>query len=992
MIRLFFHLSLALIAGLSLASCSQDTKEGKASRYAYETVDGDPLEAKLYTLDNGLKLYISVNPEEPRVSTQIAVRTGSKQDPSDATGLAHYLEHMLFKGTSLIGTKDWEEESRLLKEISDQYELHRSATDPEERKAIYSVIDSLSSLAASFAISNEYDKMISSLGARGTNAYTSVEQTVYINDIPANELEKWAAVEAERFRELVLRLFHTELEVVYEEFNRGQDSDFRRAYYAMMEEIFPSHPYGTQTTIGTSEHLKTPSMEKIHEYFLKHYVPGNMAIVIAGDVKPDEVVEIIERHFGEWEARKVPSFDAPEEAPMESPVVREVQGVDAEFVMMGYRLPGAGTREAVMLGVMDGILSNGKAGLIDLNLEQKQKVLSAFSSPIVMNDYSILRLQGNPRRGQSLDEVAALLREQIEIIKAGDFPDWMLEAVINNMKLRQLRQLESNWARAAKMTSAFVSFRDWEDVVSTFDVMDSFSKDDIVAFANEWFGDNYVQINKLSGENTAVKVDKPQITPIEIDREAKSTFYARWDSIEGQRLEPQFLDYDKLIDRTTFTEGVEMYSIANKSNELFSLYYILDMGSDNDLLTSLAVDYLPYLGTSRYTAEELAQEFFKLGLDFDVFSSRDRLYVSLAGLNSSLEEGLELFEHILADVESDEQALNDLIEGILKRRKDALKNKNQLLYNGLMNYAQYGPENPTKHKLSQEDLLAVSAEDLTERIKKITSFRHDIFYYGPQKMKEVKNLLAEHHELPEELLDYPNPRLFEEQAIDESKVYFAHFDMVQSEMMLLSKGPLFQPGLMAPAAMFNSYFGSGLSSVVFQEIRESKALAYSAYSVFTSPDRIDKSHYVRAYIGAQVDKLPEACDAMLALMNEMPHSEIQFEAARDAALKQIESSRITRQSIFWNYRTAQRRGLDYDIRRENYEVLQNMNFEQLNAFFEQFIAGSEYNYLVIGNENLMDFEVLEQLGPLQKLTHVDLFGYDEKDLELPAASVHVIAD
>lgn len=968
----------ATVAALSLTSCSEDSSKS-TSRYTYETVKNDPLGTKIYTLDNGLKIYISENREEPRVVTQIAVRTGSKQDPADATGLAHYLEHMLFKGSSRIGTKNWEEEKVILQQISDLYEVNRATDDDEERKQIYAQIDSLSGIAADFAISNEYDKMISSLGARGTNAYTSNEQTVYINDIPANELEKWAAIEAERFNELVLRLFHTELEVVYEEFNRGQDSDFRLAYYALMENIFPNHQYGTQTTIGKSEHLKAPSMEKIHEYFRTHYIPNNMAIVLAGDVNPDDAVDIIKKHFGDWVAGEVPEFEAPEEAPISEPIVKDVTGVDAEFVMVGYRMPGVNEKEALLLRVTDGILSNGQAGLIDLNLVQKQKILAGYSTPYLMHDYSVFNLQGNPRGGQTPEAVADLLREQLEKVKAGDFPDWMVEAVINDMKLNDLRRTESNWARAGQMVNAFVHFREWEDVVREFDIMDTFTKEDIVAFANEWFGDNYVQINKRTGENTAVKVEKPQITPVEIDRDSKSEFYAAWDTIESGRLEPQFLDYDELIQTKTLKSGLEFNSIKNENNDLFSLYYVLDMGSDNDLETGVAVSYLPYLGTSEYTAEELAQEMFKLGVSFDVFSSRDRTYVTLRGLNSSLEKGMELFEHILGNVEPDETALSDMVDGIMKKRSDALKSKGQILNRAMINYAQYGPDNPFKHQLSEVELHGLDARALIEKIKGITSYKHHVFYYGPDDAETAAAKINKYHKADGELLEYPEPRTFAELPIDVDQVYFTHFDMVQSEIMLVSKGPKFQKGLLGPAGVYNQYFGSGLSSIVFQEIRESKALAYSAYSVFTSPSKVDESHYVRAYLGAQVDKLPEATDAMLQLMADIPRSDIQFEAAREAAMKQIEANRITRESIFWSYLTAKRRGLDYDIRRENYEALKTMTFEDLEAFFNENIKGNKYTYLVIGNESMVSLDALKKLGPVKTLTLKELFGYGPED-------------
>jgi zinc protease len=214
-----------------------------ANGFTYETVADDPTGLRLYTLENGLKVYLSKNEEEPKIQTLIAVRAGSKYDPSDNTGLAHYLEHMVFKGTDKIGTQDFEKEAVYLKNISDLYEAHKVENDPEKKGSIYKEIDEVSQEASKISIANEYDKMVSSLGAEGTNAFTSNEQTVYVNKIPANELEKWLTLESERFSKLVLRLFHTELEAVFEEFNRGQDSDGRKQYFAVLKGLYPNHPY-----------------------------------------------------------------------------------------------------------------------------------------------------------------------------------------------------------------------------------------------------------------------------------------------------------------------------------------------------------------------------------------------------------------------------------------------------------------------------------------------------------------------------------------------------------------------------------------------------------------------------------------------------------------------------------------------------------------------------------------------------------------------------
>ncbi|HXH17750.1 MAG TPA: insulinase family protein, partial [Chitinophagales bacterium] len=287
---------------LVFSSC----KPKEQTKYPYESVHNDPLNARIYTLKNGLKVYLTVNSREPRIQTYIAVRAGSKFDPKETTGLAHYLEHMMFKGTQDFGTLDWEKEKIMLDTISALYELHKNTADPEQKKKIYHRIDSISYEASKLAVPNEYDKMMTSLGAKGTNAYTWVEQTVYVNDIPSNELEKWLYLESNRFRTLVLRLFHTELETVYEEFNRAQDNDYRKSWDAVQNGLYPSHPYGTQTTLGEGEHLKNPSMVNIHRYFDRYYVPNNIAICLSGELDPDKTIALIDKYFGGWQPKEVP--------------------------------------------------------------------------------------------------------------------------------------------------------------------------------------------------------------------------------------------------------------------------------------------------------------------------------------------------------------------------------------------------------------------------------------------------------------------------------------------------------------------------------------------------------------------------------------------------------------------------------------------------------------------------------------------------------------
>src|SRR5579872_5730155 len=455
-------------------------------KYTYTTVSNDPLKARVYVLKNGLTVYLSVNKNEPRIQTMIPVRAGSKNDPSDATGLAHYLEHMLFKGTDKFGSLDYSKEKPLIDQIEQRYEDYRHTTDPAQRKMMYHGIDSVSGEAAKFAIANEYDKMLSALGAKGTNAHTWFEETVYVNDIPSNQLRKWLMIEAERFRNPVLRLFHTELEAVYEEKNRGLDNDGEAVYETSLAELFKKHTYGTQTTIGTIEHLKNPSMRKIREYFGKNYIPNNMAICLSGDLDPDETIKLIDAAFSGYEAKPVPTFSFEPEDPITSPIRREVFGPDPENVMIGFRFPGEATHDALVMTLIDKILSNNVAGLMDLDLNQKQKVLSSGTWPLQQTDYSAHFFFGNPLEGQKLEDVEKLILGEIELVKQGKFDDALLTAIINDLTVQRIRNDESNSSRASEMSEAFIHHRDWDKIASEIDDMSHISKKEIMDVANKY--------------------------------------------------------------------------------------------------------------------------------------------------------------------------------------------------------------------------------------------------------------------------------------------------------------------------------------------------------------------------------------------------------------------------------------------------------------------------------------------------------------------------
>ncbi|MFV0247506.1 MAG: M16 family metallopeptidase [Tenacibaculum sp.] len=967
---------LFLLTNLTfVASCKQSSntyvkteKKTDAKGFSYEIVTNDPTGLRLYTLDNGLKVYLSKNTDEPKIQTYIAVRAGSNYDPKNSTGLAHYLEHMVFKGTHKIGTLNWEKEKEYLEKISALYQQHRAEKDLEKKKEIYKKIDKTSLEASQYAVANEYDKMTSSLGASGTNAHTWFEETVYKNKIPVNELNKWLTLEAERFSTLVLRLFHTELEAVFEEFNRTQDNDFRKQYAAMLDGLFPNHPYGQQTTIGKGEHLKNPSMVDIHNYFNKYYVPNNMAVVLVGDINFEKTIQLVSETFGKFEKKELNHPELPKEKPITQPIVKEVFGPTSESISIAFRSKGVSTEQQKYVTLCDMILANGNAGLLDLNLNQKQRVQRASCSPTFLNDYGYHSFTGTPKVGQSLDEVKDLLLEQIEKLKKGEFDQCMIKAVVNDLKLSQTRQYENSTALASAYYNAFIHRESWENKVKFIDDLKKISKQELVDFANTFYKNNYVLTYKRKGEDkNVVKVANPGITPVNLNRGKSSEYIAVFNKIQSEAIQPKFIDYKKSIKKTKTDNGVDISYILNEKNDLFDLNIIFDMGKDHNKKLSLAAGYLQYIGTDKYSAEEIKKEFYKLGIDYYVSAQNDKTYVGIRGLKENLPQGLELLEHLWDNAKADQEAYDKYVQKIYKGRQDSKTQKGNILWRGLMNYGIYGKNSRLRNIMQIDELKVINPDELISLIKDMKNYKQRIFYYG-KDIDAVVAALNTHHKVNNNLKDYPEPKKYKEIETG-GNVYFTNYDMVQAEMLFMAKGELFDASTLAASSLFNTYFGSGLSSIVFQEIRESKSLAYSAFAVYDDASKKDRSNYVLAYIGTQANKLAQAVDAMMYLMNNMPEAEKQFNAAKEATLKKLASQRITKSNIFWTYETLKKLGIDHDHREEIYNKIKSMTVKDLKQFFDKNIKGESYNVAVIGNKKDLDLNSLKKLG---KITELDV--------------------
>ena len=959
---------MMVVAAMLFAACG--------SKYAYESVKGDPTQTRIYTLDNGLKVYMSVSKEEPRIQTYIAVRVGGKNDPSETTGLAHYFEHLMFKGTEQFGTQDYAAEKPMLDEIEQLFEVYRKTEDEAERKAIYKRIDSISYEASKLAIPNEYDKLMATIGAQGTNAYTGYDMTVYVENIPSNQVENWLKIEADRFKNVVIRGFHTELETIYEEKNMSLTQDGRKVYEAMNRALFPNHPYGKQTVLGTQEHLKNPSITNVKNYHDQYYVPNNMAICLSGDFDPEQMISLIDQYFGDMQPNpEIPVLEFEPEQPITEPIVEEVWGLDAANVAIGWRLGGAASEDADLANIVGSILYNGQAGLIDLDINQQQKTLSAYGYPSLSADYGYMQLAGRPKQGQSLEEVRDLLLGEVAKLRAGEFDEALIAAAVNNYKLEAMQYLDSNDGRADMYVQSFINRTEWKDEVEVFNRLSKITKEDVVRFANEKLGEqNYAIIYKRQGKDpNEQKIAKPEITPIVTNRDAQSDFFKAVAASEVKPIEPRFVDFEKDMDRFEAQSGIEVLYKQNTTTDYFSLEYMFDLGTIVDPALGLAFDYTEYLGTLAKSAEQIQSELYGLACGFNLRASTSRCRITISGLGENMNKAMDVVEDLVANAVADEAILANVKQDMLKSRANAKLNQSSN-FSALQSYVIYGEEGMNA-RLSNEELMALTSEELLAKVRDLLTKQHTVVYYGPATKDELLASLNEHHNVPEELQPLEIKRLANVPT-PENKVFIAEYDANQIYYIQYSnRGEKFDVANDANLDLYNEYFGGGMSSIVFQEMREARGLAYSADAYMSTPTYADGTYSFTAYIATQNDKMKQAIEAFDEIINTMPESEAAFNVAKESYINQVRTLRYTKASVLYAFINARDMGLDYDRARDVFEKVQTMTLDDVKAVQQQWVKDRNYYYLILGDSKNLDLNYLRTLGPITFLSQEQIFGY-----------------
>lgn len=934
--------------------------------FVYETVTNDPVGLRVYTLANGLKVYLARD-QRPNVLFAVATRVGYVHDPADNTGLAHYEEHLLFNGTDRLGALHYDKEAPLLDSIEDLYEKHRLERDSTKKRQLFRRIDSLSYQASLYASKNEYRSTLAKIGGFA-NGVTNMESAVYGGEVPPGALRLLLATQSEMFRKPVFRAFGTELEIVYEEFNSFQDNAFMRKYYAANQLIFPTHPYG-RPGIGTAQHLKNPSMRAIKTHYNKYYVPNNMALILVGNIDFDQTIQWVQEYFGDMRPQPLPRASFSREKEITQPLQIEMSGPEPASVFMAFRMGGMETDDPLYLTLIGKLFENTSFNLLNEELRSTRRVANAVSySWFQNNDYSVHYLEGMAHEGQSLDEVKNALLSLLDKIKKGDFDERLIAACANELKIDFQKDITVNHNLDAECAKLFTQFTNWRERLSFIDRLQRVTRQQLMDFANRVYGNNYAVIYKKKGPPDAVvKMQNPGTRPLAQQDTALSDFAKSLNKIPVQENQPKTVDFAKEIHSRPLRNGVEWIHIENRQTDLFDLSLVFDIGRRDDRKLALAVGYIPYAATSKYSATELKKELFMQGLSFRATAQDDRIVFQMQGLSSNLPRAVSLLSHILYELRPSQESYDRYVSSMLGNRKAVQGNKS-VINNSLYDYVLYGDAVPFRNSFSEAELKGVNPSTLTDAVKNITALKHRVLFYGKGSDTAAKLLMQLY------------PQTLETVAAEKKKptvqptqrqVYFVDFDGSQAEIRFVIRGEKFDPRNMALTNLLNRFIGQ----VCFNEVREKRSLAYNAWGALGLPVYAADYNHLTIFAASQVSKLGDALRVMDSICKDIRPYEGRFEETKKELLKYYESDSKSGTDLYWDYDRLNKLGIGKDEKAELYRQTMAMQFSDLVRYFNSAYAGKQASLLVVANKKDIPPGILSAYGEVKEITLQELFNY-----------------
>lgn len=983
-------LLLGILIGNALMAQS-DTLDSIIRR-EQSALPNDPIGVEIYQLPNGAHVYLSVNRETPKVVAKVGFAAGAFNDPEDRTGLAHYLEHLLFKGSQNVGTTNYPAESKILARIESLYDQRTQTTDTEKRAEFYREIDRLSGDAASYIIPNEFVLALKSMGAQGINAYTSYDRTVYISTLPKNELEKWLKLEYDRYSNPVFRGFHSELETVYEELNMSYDNPSRRWFFFIYDKFYKGTPL-ERPVLGRQEHLLNPSPSSVMKFYKEHYVPRNMVICLSGDLDTVRTLNALNDTLGKLEDKPYTRVVKKRPAPIQGEHVYETVLPGNSRMQIQWLVDTAPSNDLEsVLFMASQVLSNGSAGLIDQHINIPQRALGASGSGYIYCDIPVFSVSAEPRMNDSVYAIKDMLDAEVEKLKKGDFPDWLLPTIVRNYKLGIAKSVKDNEWRANRMLDAFIEGQSWDDVTHSAERLSKVTKQDVMDFANRYLTKDRMIFIRHNGTMAPIhKLPKIPMTPIQMDFKAQSKFYKNWAAIPTQKLDPVFPVLDSVLynlaafknivkqynpSMLDMTEGLKFQLVAleNKRDDFFTLQIRYPIGAWCDSALGLSFSYMNAAGTQKRTPEQLRIDLYQLAGSINFSSDEYFSYVTISGLTESRDSLMAIANDYFESPKVDTAVLKAQVNRVLLNRKNVKQDPEDILFEGLLNYARYGRKSAYLSGMDSKELKSATPEFLISRFQNIRTYTPEIRYYG--KFDASSNIFngALRAFIPTKTKRPPTPPDFVSSALDTPMVLFVNVPNVrQVQMMFLKRGVMYTSSLQTVTSVFNSYYGSGMSSVVFQNLRESNALCYSCQARYDLPNYPMRHALYYVYLTTQPDKIKRTVETIDAI--GFPADRDRIEEARNTRIQNVLVQRYNDWDYVGLYDYLRRMNLEEDVFRTRWETLQRLKPIDLNAFYNTYVTGRPSTLIMVGDKTMVDMNYLSTLGKVYEIPVDELFPY-----------------
>ena len=928
----------------------------------------DPMAVTIHRLDNGLTVYISTDRDQPRISAQIAVRAGSRHDPEHSTGLAHYLEHMLFKGTEKLGTVDAAAERPHLQRIRGLYAALHAERDEGRRRALLADIDRETQTAAQWVVPSELERLYTRLGAKGLNAFTSDDSTRYVVDLPSNRLDQWSVIEAERLSRPSFRLFLHELEAVYEELNSTLDSPEERGVDTLMSLLYPAHPYGRQNTIGRPEHLLNPAFQDMVDYFQRWYVPNNMAIVLAGDIDADTALPVLRASFGGWSPRPL----SPPEPGVLKPLVgrqfREIRAEIDEVALLAWQLPGASDADQIPLVMVDALLSQSTSGLLNTELVLPHKLNKAGSQLLISREASAFVVYGGARDGQSTAEVERLLLETVERLKRGQFADEDLAALALEREIADKRELESSEARATRMVDAFVEGMSWRQVVQRGRLLRQVTKQDVVRVANRYLGPGFAAVHRRKGKFQPPKLASPKVTPLELDDKRESPWAASLLAQPVKPIQPVWMEAGKHFHRGRLPAGT-LLSARNARNDLFDLRYQFDVGSVQFPLLCHALALQQRSGAGELDGAGLRHKLFVLGATIEASCSPDETTITVEGIDENMEQVLALLDRWFRQPRFGPEDVAALLETTLTKRKTEVDDS-RYGASALGEYAFKGAGSIPLQATSNRKLAEAKADELRRLLTSFPDQAHKTLYFGPRPPDRLAGSVAfgrNHRPLTGR-----RPRRY--RTGGHAEVYVLDRQMSQAQLRVaFTDGPLRREDRTA-SIMLSEYLGDEGDGVVIGELRGATGLVYTANARHRWGDRRSDGVALTGVAMAQNDKANAALDRLVALLRRADVQPARLDEVKAKLDAQFRSTRPRPRRIVPLADAWEQFGEKTDPRPRYWAETLAMTPERLRAFWLRAVQ-RPLRVAVTGDLQALDRGRLAKLGKLRVMKAEELFGY-----------------